>query len=227
MAPPSDTSAAGVKPAPARLWVKVCGITCPEDAAAAIELGVDALGFNTWRGSKRYLDLERAAPWMGELPRSITRIALMVNAPLAEAQRLAGLDYIDVLQLHGDEDPDYFRALAKAGRPVMKAMRIATAADLESAREFPGERILLDAKVPGEFGGTGHLIELELARSFREQHPERAVILAGGLKPENVARAVEIVRPHGVDVSSGVERAVARKDRGLMKAFIEAARGQR
>jgi phosphoribosylanthranilate isomerase len=220
--PPNSDPASAARP---RLWVKVCGITSPEDAAAAIELGADALGFNTWPGSRRYLDLAAAAPWLRDLPRTVTRIALTVNAPLAEAQRLAGLDYLDVLQLHGDEAPDYFRALAAAGRPIVKALRIATAGDLATARDFPGENILLDAKVPGEFGGTGHLIELELARAFREQHPERRVILAGGLKPENVARAVEIVRPYGVDVSSGVERAAARKDRALMKAFIEAARG--
>lgn len=220
MAAPSDPSGEAH-----RLWVKVCGLTRREDAEKAVELGVDALGFNTWRGSKRYLDLAAAADWLRTLPRHVARFALTVNAPLEEAQRLAALDFVDAVQLHGDEDPAYCRALGAIGTKVIKALRVATADDLETASAFPGGMILLDAKVPGEFGGTGKLVELELARAFREQHPERSVILAGGLKPENVARAVEAVRPFGVDVSSGVEIAAGRKDAGLMRAFIEAARG--
>lgn len=204
--------------------VKVCGITSAEDALAAIELGADALGFNTWRGSKRYLDVTAAADWLREIPPFITRVALTVNASLEEARRIVELGYIDAVQVHGDEDAAYCRALRAGGKTVIKALRVAASDDLEAADHFPGRAILLDAKVHGEFGGTGVAVELELARRFREEHPERAVILAGGLKPETVARAVKAVRPFGVDVSSGVELHPGRKDRGLMRAFIEAAR---
>jgi phosphoribosylanthranilate isomerase len=207
-----------------RVRVKVCGITCAEDAEAAVELGVDALGFNTWRGSKRYLDLEKAAEWLREIPPFVTRVALTVNATLEEARRIAELGFIDAVQLHGDEDAEYCRALRASGKTVIKALRVAAAEDLAAADAFPGRAILLDAKVPGEFGGTGVAVELELARRFREEHPERAVILAGGLRPETVAPAVEMVRPFGVDVSSGVEVTAGRKDRGLMRGFLEAAR---
>lgn len=208
----------------ARTRVKICGITLAEDAEMAVALGADALGFNTWRGSKRYLDLAAAAPWLRTLPPYITRVALTVNAPLEEARRIAALEYIDAVQVHGDEDPAYCRALAETGRPVIRALRVGVAADLEKAAEFPGRALLLDAQVAGEYGGTGVTVDLALAKEFGRLFPQRALILAGGLRPETVAAVVQEVRPYAVDVSSGVERVPGRKDAGLMRAFLEAAR---
>ncbi len=211
--------------APARVRVKICGITCAEDARAAIELGADALGFNTWPGSKRYLDLQLAEDWLRELPPFVARVALTVNAPLEEAKRIARLGFMDAVQLHGDEDAAYAGALGAGGHAVIKALRVRAPEDLEIARDFPAACFLIDAHVAGHFGGTGVPVNLELAQEFRRQFPGKPLILAGGLKPETVARAVELVRPFAVDVSSGVEAAPGRKDRGLMQAFLEAARG--
>jgi len=208
----------------ARVRVKICGITCAQDAHAAIALGADALGFNTWRGSKRSLDLAAAGAWLRELPPFVARVALTVNAPLEEAQRIAALGFVDAVQLHGDEDAPYCEALASGGRTVIKALRVRVADDLAVVPSFPAASFLIDAHVAGLFGGTGVPVDLDLAREFRRRFPEKPLILAGGLNPENVARAVDAVRPYAVDVSSGVEAEPGRKDYRLVKAFIEAAR---
>jgi len=208
-----------------RTRVKICGLTCAEDAAAAIALGADALGFNTWSGSKRCIDLDREASWLAELPPFVTKVALTVNAPIEEAARSARLPFIDAIQLHGDEDSDYCRRLMGSERPVIKALRIREPADLDIVPGHPSRFFLLDAHVPGQFGGTGVEADLGLAAAFRSRFPWLALILAGGLRPDNVARAIRAVRPYAVDVSSGVESSPGRKDFGLMKAFMEAVRG--
>jgi phosphoribosylanthranilate isomerase len=209
----------------ARVRVKICGLTRAEDAAAAVALGADALGFNTWRGSKRYLDLALAGPWLRELPPYVTRVALTVNAPLDEARRIASLSFVDAVQVHGDEDAAYCRALAEVGRPIIKALRLGRMEDLKQAEDYPAGAMLLDAQVAGEYGGTGVSVELALAQEFRRLFPGRPLILAGGLKPDTVAGAVAMVRPYAVDVSSGVESAPGKKDPALMRAFVEAVRG--
>jgi phosphoribosylanthranilate isomerase len=197
-----------------------------EDAEAAIALGADALGFNTWTGSKRRIDLEREASWLADLPPFVAKVALTVNAPVEEAARLARLPFIDAVQLHGDEDASFCRSVMETGgRPVIKALRIRESADLETVPDYPTGFFLLDAHVPGMFGGTGVVADLNLARAFRARFPRLALILAGGLRPENVAEAIRAVRPYAVDVSSGVESAPGVKDRGLMRAFMEAVRG--
>jgi phosphoribosylanthranilate isomerase len=209
----------------ARVRVKICGLQRAEDAEVAIALGADALGFNTWSGSKRCIDLEREASWLAELPPFVSKIALTVNAPVEEAVRIARLPFIDAVQLHGDEDAGFCRRLMEAsGRPVIKALRIRVASELEGLADYPTGFFLLDAHVPGMFGGTGVQADLNLATAFRARFPHRPLILAGGLRPENVAEAIRLVRPYAVDVSSGVESSPGRKDRGLMRALIEAVR---
>jgi phosphoribosylanthranilate isomerase len=208
---------------PARTRVKICGITNRQDAEAAIALGADALGFNTWRGTRRFIDLEQEGEWLRELPPFVAKVALLVNAPLADAERVARLPFIDALQLHGDEDAGYCRAIAQFGKPWVKALRVRDAADLAAGMQLGTRFILIDAHVAGAYGGTGVRVDLSIAAEFRQQHPEIGVILAGGLRPENVAAAVRAVRPYAVDVSSGVEREPGRKNPALMKAFIEAA----
>lgn len=205
-----------------RVRVKFCGVTGAADAEAAIALGVDALGFNTWPGSSRHLDLATAAGWLRDLPPFVCRVALTVNAPLEEARQVAELPYIDAVQLHGDEDAEYCRRLSEVGRPVIKALRLRGAGDLAAAGDFPTLHLLIDAHVEGQFGGTGAPVDLELAAEFCRRYPERRPILAGGLKPENVAASIRAVRPYAVDVSSGVESSPGRKDPERMRAFMAA-----
>jgi phosphoribosylanthranilate isomerase len=210
---------------PQRVRVKVCGVTCREDAEKAIELGADALGFNTWSGTKRYLDLGAASQWIRELPPFVSRVALCVNASLEEALAVARSPVVDFVQLHGDEDADFCeRFAASSGKPFIKAARIRSAADIEQIGSFSTPHVLVDAHVPGQYGGTGAAVNLELAKEIRERFPALRLVLAGGLRPNNVAEAVRYVRPYAVDVSSGVESTPGRKDPALMQAFIDAVR---
>ncbi|HEX8312092.1 MAG TPA: phosphoribosylanthranilate isomerase [Chthoniobacteraceae bacterium] len=203
--------------------VKICGVTNREDAETAIALGADALGFNLFPQSKRYIDLDQEATWIEKLPPFISRVAVLVNLPLEEARRISAHSAIDLLQLHGDEDEEYCAAVAEFGRPFIKALRIKDAAEIGRGADFYTPHVLLDAHVPGEFGGTGAVVNLELAAEFVRQHERLQIILAGGLTPENVGAAVARVRPFAVDVASGVEAEPRRKDAARVAAFISAA----
>ena len=202
--------------------VKICGITREEDALAAINAGADLLGFNTWPGTKRFLDLRQNAAWIAPLP--VLKVALLVNATLEEARQVAELPWIDALQLHGDEDPAYCRAVQLMGRPLIKALRAPSIEALAGADQYSTDHLLIDAHVPGAYGGTGSAVNLEVARAFRDQYPKLTLWLAGGLKPENVAATVLAVRPRVVDVSSGVEFEPGRKDPTRMAGFVKAAK---
>src|SRR5437763_6108506 len=205
--------------------VKICGITNAADAEAAIEFGADGLGFNFFRGSKRYLPVDAAKGWMAELPPEIVKVAVVVDAGWDEAISLAALPFISALQLHGSETPDFCRKLAVERIRFAKAVPVTTPNSLRDRPWFFTRIIVLDSARTGEFGGSGRTLPWEIAREFVEANPDLRVILAGGLTPENVAGAVKAVRPFGVDVTSGVESAPGRKDRGLLRAFIAAAKG--
>jgi phosphoribosylanthranilate isomerase len=207
-----------------RTAVKVCGIIREEDAIAAIDSGADILGFNTWTGTKRYLDLEKNASWLAALPSSTLRVALLVNAPLEFAARVAAMPFIDAMQIHGDEDAAECARIAALGKPIIKALRAKDPAVASAAGQFSTRHVLLDAHVPGAYGGTGARVDVELARDFRLRNPDLIVWLAGGLRPENVGDAVRFVRPAVVDVSSGVESEVAHKDPAKMRALVDAVR---
>jgi phosphoribosylanthranilate isomerase len=205
--------------------VKICGITNAADAEAAIEFGADALGFNFFRGSKRYVPLEAAYEWMAKLPAEIAKVAVVVEPNLDEAVSLGLLPFISALQLHGHETPDFCRKLAEEGIRFAKALPVTTPDSLCDLPRFFTRTVVLDSARTGEFGGSGRTFPWEIAREFVEANPDLRVILAGGLTPENVAAAVSAVRPFGVDVTSGVESSQGRKDHGLLRAFIAAANG--
>jgi phosphoribosylanthranilate isomerase len=205
--------------------VKICGITNAADARAAIEFGADALGFNFFSGSKRYLPVAAAAGWIVELPAEIVKVAVLVDAGWDEATAMAALPFIDALQLHGRETPQFCQRLAEKGIQFAKAVPVTTAHSLHDTPPFFTRTVVLDSSKAGEFGGSGRTFPWEIARDFVEANPDLRVILAGGLTPENVAGAVEVVRPFGVDVTTGIESWPGRKDRGLLRAFIAAARG--
>ncbi len=205
-----------------RVRVKFCGVTNRDDALAAVALGADALGFNLFPGSRRFIELDREAQWIAALPSSATKVAVLVNVPLDEAVRVAAHAAIDLVQFHGDEDPEYCSRFATAsGSPFIKALRLRDAAD---ADRFSTRHILLDADAGAAFGGTGVRIDFGAAAEFARRHPTLSIILAGGLRPENVAEAIRTVRPFAVDVASGVEeQASARRKSGeRMKAFLHA-----
>jgi phosphoribosylanthranilate isomerase len=208
-----------------RVRIKICGITNSEDAEAAIAAGADALGFNLFPGSKRCIDLEEEARWIAGLPPLVSRVAVLVNASLETAREVARHPAIDVIQFHGDEDVRYCAEFARTRKPFIKALRLHSEEEIEDAANYSTDTILLDAHVPGEFGGTGESLDLNLAAAFTRRFPSLTCILAGGLTPESVAYAVRALRPFAVDVASGVEVAPRKKGEELMRRFIEQARG--
>ncbi|MEO6741306.1 MAG: phosphoribosylanthranilate isomerase [Chthoniobacteraceae bacterium] len=207
-----------------RIAVKICGITNRDDALAAVDAGADLLGFNTWSGSKRFMNLGKNADWIAAIPRPVVRVALLVNATPEETQRVAAFGCVDALQFHGDEDAAFCRWAAGLGKPIIKALRAKDRAVLEHAGNFSTTHVLLDAHVPGEFGGTGARVDLALACEFKRSNPALSLWLAGGLTPENIGEAVRAVRPAVADVSSGVECEPGRKDAAKMRALAQAAR---
>ena len=207
------------------LRVKICGLTTPQDAAAAIEFGADALGFNFFPGSKRFVPKETAGDWIGVLPETVEKVAILVNPTWDEATAAAEIAGITALQLHGAEQPEFCRRLRDRGIRFEKAIPVTDADSVANVPDFFSRTVLLDSGAAGEFGGSGRAFPWEIARDFVRANPHLRVILAGGLTPENVAEAVALVRPFGVDVTSGVEAAPGRKDHGRMRAFIAAARG--
>lgn len=206
-----------------RTRVKICGVTNRADAEQAIALGADALGFNTFSGSKRFVDLQAEALWVRDLAPLVTKIAVMVNPTIEEVENVFRSRCIDVVQFHGDEDEAFCAHFAKLHLPFIKAVRVSGGADPPNLDRFHTRHVLLDAHVPGAFGGTGSLIDLEAAARLRKAHPDLAIVLSGGLTPGNVRRAVEVVHPFAVDVASGVEREPRRKDPELMRQFIASA----
>lgn len=213
---------------PGRVRVKICGVTHPDDAEFALALGADALGLNFYPGSPRCLDPVRDAGWLRALAGTVQRVAVLVNAPRAEIDRLLGDGLVDFVQLHGDEDVAFCEALAAAGVPFAKALRVRGEESLRAAGTFGTPWIVLDAFEPGAYGGTGRTVDWTLAaRCVREGAPAgRRVILSGGLRPENVASAIREVRPFGVDVASGVEKTHdrRRKDPARLEAFFSEIR---
>ncbi len=205
-----------------RVRIKICGLTNEADAVAAIEAGADALGFNGFSGSKRYIDLATEAAWIVKLPPLVSRVAVVVNPSEVEARALLAQPGVDAIQFHGDETPAFCAPFKGSG--FIKALSARDLPSLKEAGAYGAGAILLDAFVPGAYGGTGQLIDLELASEFVRTHPHLRVILSGGLKPDNVAEAVRAVRPYAVDVASGVESGPRKKDHSLMKEFIAAVR---
>ncbi len=204
--------------------VKICGITNAGDAIAAIDAGADALGFNLYPGSKRHVRLEEVRPWVESLGTRVLRVAVMVDPSMAQVHEAQQV--FDAIQLHGDESAA-FCAEATVGGKIWKAFPLTPSLDPAEAAAFEAHAILIDSSDPGGFGGTGTLIDLDAAARFVRACGDREVWLSGGLNPENVAAAVEKVLPYGVDVASGVEAAgiPRRKDPGLVRAFIKAAKG--
>jgi len=201
------------------VWVKICGVTSVEDAELVVAAGADAIGLNFVPGSPRCIDVERARAIAHACRGRAELIGVIANLAFDAARRLRDELGLTALQLHGDEPPELLAALLPA---ALKALRIGDASDAAAAEAFGGDRLLVDAKVQGALGGSGRSVDAELVRPLAER---RRVILAGGLRPENVAERIAAVGPWGVDVASGVESAPGVKSAAAVRAFVRAARG--
>ncbi|MDE3057590.1 MAG: phosphoribosylanthranilate isomerase [Bacteroidota bacterium] len=199
-------------------FIKICGITRFEDALAAFESGASAIGFNFYSGSKRHISPQDAAKVSGKLPDTITRVGVFVNAQRGEIEAVRKEVALDVLQFHGDEMPE---ELSGYDIPVVKAIHIAKANQLESQMSYAVDAFLLDSFSPKEFGGTGKTFDWNIALEAKQRGK---IILSGGLTPANVEEAIIFVQPFGVDVSSGVERSPGIKDHRKIQEFIAGAR---
>lgn len=220
--------------------IKVCGITSIDDALAVARAGADAVGLNFYRRSPRYVTAEAARDILGSLPTGIVKVGLFVDTSADEVSRLFDDLRLDLIQLHGDQPPEFLAQLG--GRPVMRAFRVGSsvgnahlAADtslhfvaeyLARCRKLSASptMVMLDALVVGEYGGTGQVANWHAAGQYVTKPGAPPLVLAGGLTTENVAAAIRAVRPAAVDVASGVESHPGRKDPAAVVAFVEAAR---
>ena len=198
--------------------VKICGITRLEDALSAVAAGADALGFVFHFASPRHISPEQAADIIKQLPPFIQTVGLFVNESRDTVNTTADQCGLDIIQLHGDESPDYCSSI---NRRIIKAFRVKDFFCLDSVSDYRVAACLLDAWSPAAHGGTGQTFNWEIAA---EAAAQRQIILAGGLTPDNVAEAVRCVKPYAVDVSSGVECSPGHKDAEKIRKFIIQAR---
>ncbi len=211
------------------LGIKICGITTREDGVVARALGADYLGMILSQGFPRSILPDEAVD-IG-LVADAPLVAVLVDESLDEAERIAGLSGASVIQLHGEEGPEYVEELRRRGKwAIWKAVRVRDPVDVTRAVEVLGDSVdglLLDGWHPDRPGGSGASFSWEDVRVVRDRIPSYLkVIAAGGLKPGNVAAAVHTLRPDVVDVDSGVELHVRRKDPELIQAFVRNARGE-
>lgn len=199
--------------------VKICGITNLDDALQAVDAGADALGFVFYDLSPRCITFETAERIIRKLPPYITTSGVFVNNPASFIESAVERCGINVVQLHGDETPTFCAGIRHT---VVKAFRIRSVASIESIRSYSVAGYLLDAYVPGSYGGTGLTFNWETAKVAKQFGP---VILAGGLSPDNARLAVETVEPYALDVSSGVEAGPGKKDHAKVSEFIRLAKG--
>lgn len=199
--------------------VKICGITSMADALLAAAAGADLLGFNFYSLSPRFVEPELVREILQELSSAfqIVPVGVFVNESAETIREIVAMIGVRMVQLHGDEPPEFCRGL---NLRVIKALRLASAADADQAASYEVDALLVDSKTPG-FGGSGVRPDWRLAERLARRFPR--VLLAGGLNPANVAAAIAAVKPWGVDVASGVEKEPGRKDPDLVRRFIAAA----
>lgn len=198
------------------MFVKICGITRDVDARHAVEQGATALGFVFWPRSPRAVTVDRVRGIVSELPAGVTTVGVFVDEPADGIRRILDETGVQMAQLHGDELPSVGAAV---GRPLLRSLTLDRAQ--ETADAWPDALLLLDAADPIRRGGTGVRVDWPRAAAVAGG---RRVVLAGGLTPDNVAEAIRIVRPFGVDVSSGVEAVPGVKDSERVSRFIGCAR---
>ncbi len=200
--------------------VKICGITNYEDAMDAIRLGADFIGLNFYRKVPRYIKLKEARKIAKDATKKTKKVGIFVNSTLSNIKRISkeiGLDYI---QLHGNESPEFCREVKRSTKKnIIKAIRIKSIGDLKEINKFDVDLFIFDAYKKGHYGGTGKGIDFNLLKGIKKKY-----FLSGGLNQSNVRKAIKELNPFVVDVSSGVEKSIGKKDYNKVKAFIEAAK---
>ena len=199
--------------------IKICGITNLEDASFAVKCGADALGFNFYSKSPRYGAPENAKEIIERIQDEITKVGVFVNHDALEVKKIVEYCGLDLVQLHGDESPEYCRQFPSS--LLIKAFSPREEGDLRKLSSYPVRAILVDAYDPLRYGGTGKKSDWRLAVKVKETHP---LIMAGGLNTDNIREAIEIVSPHAVDINSGAESSPGRKDPEKVRKIIEIVR---
>src|ERR1041384_1186034 len=201
--------------------IKICGITSLDDAHAAVAAGADALGFNFYKPSPRYITPHNAHEIIEQLPDEVLKVGVFVNEESPDQVRqIAKEAGINALQLHGDESPDYCHDLSD--QYVIKALAVGHHFDPQQIKRYPVNAIMLDTKHNTLRGGTGRAFDWSIAKEISKIVPK--LYLAGGLSPENVAGAIETVRPYAVDACSSLEDTPGTKNHDRMRAFVAAVR---
>jgi len=198
--------------------VKICGITNYDDAAAAVDMGADLLGFNFYPKSPRYVTREKAARIISKLPAFVDVVGIFVNASFDEIRETIDQCQLSWIQLHGDESPEFCRSFLSINIKTMKALRIKDQADIERVDDYFTDAILLDAFHPERYGGTGVTFDWNVIG-----HIGKRIFLAGGINPDNVAAAVKL-GVYGIDACSGLEAGPGKKDHEKMKKLFEKIR---
>ena len=199
--------------------VKICGITNLNDAKTAIDYGADAIGF-VFAESKRRISEEKVKDIVLKLPPFVTLVGLFVNETAGRIEEICKYCGIHTIQLHGNEPPDFLLNLRQF--KIIKAFRIKNESDINRIGNYQANAILLDGYVKNKMGGTGTTFDWKIVKKIKTSSP---IIIAGGLKHVNVLQAIKIAKPYGVDVSSGVEIRPGKKDKQLIRKFIDAVKG--
>jgi len=203
--------------------VKICGITNLEDALWSAKFGADALGFNFYEYSSRYILPEAARDIIEQLPLKILKVGVFVNESLEKIIEKATIAKLDALQLHGEETPEFASYLrAETNLEIIKAFRVSSEFKPEDVLKYDVDAILLDAYSPKEYGGTGEVFDWEMAKKVRKIFPK--MYLAGGLSVKNIEDAISIINPFAVDACSCLEKEKGRKDFDKVRLFVQMTR---
>jgi phosphoribosylanthranilate isomerase len=195
--------------------VKICGLTNYRDAAAAMDMGADILGFNFYPESPRFITKDMAMEIINKLPAFVDIAGVFVNESFDKVQETVSQCQLDWVQLHGDESPEFCRVFLSLNVKTMKALRVRDQADIDKANSFFTDAILLDAFHPEKYGGTGLTFDWNIIG-----HIGKRVFLAGGINPDNAAAAIEL-GVYGIDVCSGIESQPGKKDHKKMRKLFD------
>ena len=203
-------------------FIKICGITNLEDANAAVAAGADALGFNFYKPSPRYITPQAAREIIEQLPDHVLKVGVFVSEPMKSVRSVADESGVTALQLHGDETADYCRELAR-DYCVIKTLAVSDEFKVHRAQEYQVDAIMLDTRDNSLRGGTGRSFDWSIAEQVNQFVPK--LFLAGGLSTENIEEAIQTVRPYAVDACSALEDSPGKKNHERMEAFVKLARG--
>ena len=195
--------------------VKICGITNIEDALAAVDMGADLLGFNFYPESKRFIEIDKALAIINKLPTFVDTVGIFVNAEGDYIRSVADQGFLNWIQLHGDETPQFCDTFRWLNAKIIKAIRVKSPEDIKSANDYYTDAVLLDSYSPVAYGGTGETFDWDMIRNIQKR-----IFLAGGITPENAVQAID-VGVYGIDICSGIEEYPGKKDHEKMKRLFD------